>query len=219
MSLNNNNLDSINNPLKDKKGFSPGVPETEPGGSLPPVAEVNADLNNLGEIQLPRVRSDLRVLQSLRRIIRSVEIYSRKLASSYNVTGHQLVCLLAIQEKGPLTATAIASEIHLSPSTVVGILDRLEEKKLVQRKRDEKDRRLVHVMITDFGRELVKEAPSPLQEKLAQALLNLSEIEQDTIALSLEKIVDLMEAGGIEALPILEAGSVEIPDKDTQSQE
>lgn len=217
MSLNNNKLDAIKKP--DKNGPSSGELETESGGPLQDVTEMNTDLNNLGGIQLPQIRSDLRVLQSLRRIIRSVEIHSRKLASSYNVTGHQLVCLLTIQEKGPLTATAIAPEIHLSPSTVVGILDRLEEKKLIQRNRDKKDRRLVNVMITDLGRKLLKEAPSPLQEKLAEALLNLPELEQDTIALSLEKIVALMEAGGIEAPPILEAGPVEISDQNTQSQE
>jgi len=213
MSMKNNSFEPASRLSKDKKGLTSGSPDTVFGGSLEPLAEVGGTLQEFAGVKATRLRPDLRVLQSLRRIIRAVEVHSRKLASSYNVTGHQLVCLLTIQEKGPLTATAIASEIHLSPSTVVGILDRLEEKKLIQRKRDEKDRRQVHVIITDIGRELVEQAPSPLQEKLAQALLNLPELEQDTIALSLEKIVDLMEAGQIEAPPILEAGSREIPDK------
>lgn len=44
----------------------------------------------------------------------------------------------------------------------------------------------------------------------------LPEIEEDTIALSPEDIVYLMEAREMEAFPILEADSVEIPDKDVQ---
>jgi DNA-binding MarR family transcriptional regulator len=216
MSLKNKDLEPPNNPIVESHVPSPTFVDRVSIDSSEPARKEIPELGNLLEISVTRQRADFRVLQSLRRIIRSVEIHSRKLASTYKVTGHQLVCLLTVQEKGPLTATAIASEIHLSPSTVVGILDRLEEKRLIQRKRDRKDRRLVNVMITDLGERLVEQAPSPLQERLAQALSNLPELEQDTIARSLEKIVDLMEAGQIEAPPILEAGSEESPEQDTQ---
>lgn len=152
-------------------------------------------------------RYDLRILRSLRRIIRSVEIYSKKLASKYQVTGPQLICLLTIAEKAPLTATKIAKEIHLSASTVVGVLDRLEEKELIKRERDKKDRRRVYVSLTEKGEKLAKSAPSPLQDKLAVALAALTDLEQSTIALALERVVDLMEVREVAADPILEPGS------------
>ena len=46
-------------------------------------------------------------------------------------------------------------------SNLTGIVDRLEEKKLVTRKRDENDRRVVHVVLTDKGRQGVQEYDSP----------------------------------------------------------
>ena len=153
-------------------------------------------------------RFDLHILRSLRRIIRAVDIYSGKLKSKYQITGPQLVCLLAIVENEPLTATKIANHVHLSPSTVVGILDRLEKKGLIERVRDQKDRRQVNVAATENGVQLANHAPSPLQDGLARALGKLSELEQATIALSLRRVVDLMEADDIEAAPILEAGNL-----------
>src|SRR5665811_297426 len=81
------------------------------------------------------VHLELRILQSLRRIIRAVEIHSRKLATNHQITGHQLVCLLMINEYGPIAENAVARLSQLSNSTVVGILDRLEEKGLVKRER------------------------------------------------------------------------------------
>lgn len=144
------------------------------------------------------------ILQSLRRIIRAVELYSRKLSIRYHVTGPQLACLLVIADLGPVTATGIAREVHLSPSTVVGILARLEEKGLILRHRSERDRRQIHIMPSEKGRHLVEHAPSPLQDTLARALSGLSELEQATIALSLARVVELMEAPEVDPSSIFE---------------
>ena len=139
---------------------------------------------------------DLRILRALRRITRSIALHSRHLAACSHITAPQLVCLRAIIANEPLTATAISREIHVSPSTVVGILDRLEDKGLIRRERGREDRRIVFISATEAGVELARQAPSPLQKRLADALNALPELEQATITLSLERIVDLMEAGG-----------------------
>jgi len=151
---------------------------------------------------------DLRILRSLRRIIQAVDIHSRKLANMHKITAPQLVTLLWVVESGSSTASDIAKQIHLSNSTVVGILDRLEAKGLVRRERSTLDRRLVHVCATESGVQLAHTAPSPLQDVLARALHELPELEQTAIALSLERIVDLMAARDLTALPLLDSGEV-----------
>ncbi len=140
---------------------------------------------------------DLRVLRALRRITRSIALHSRQLAACSNITAPQLVCLRAIVENGPLTATAISREVHVSASTVVGILDRLEDKGLIKRERGIEDRRIVFITATEAGAALAQATPSPLQKKLADALNALPELEQATITLSLERIVELMESEGV----------------------
>ena len=137
---------------------------------------------------------DLRVLSAIRRIIRSVDLYSRELAAKARVTWPQLACLLAIAEKEKTTATLISRQVFLSPSTIVGILDRLEAKGLARRKRDENDRRVITITITEKGKRLARSAPSLLQDTLTEALRELPAKEQIGIAESLERIVVLMEA-------------------------
>jgi len=158
--------------------------------------------------EIPANRYDLRVLRSLRAIIRSVDLYSRELAASNQITAPQLVCLLHAVHHGPVTATSIGRAVHLSASTVVGILDRLEEKGLVERHRSEEDRRQVQVRATTAGMDLARQAPSPLQQTLAKALNGLPELEQATIALALERVVTLMEAPPLDYAPILTTGPI-----------
>ena len=165
---------------------------------------IERNIDNAPEV--PKGSYDLRVLQALRRIIRAVDIHSHKLATQHKITGPQLACLLTIKEEGPLTNANLAKKVYLSPSTVVGIIDRLEEKKWVGRNRDSKDRRQVYISITADGQQLIEAAPSLLQDTLSSALMELPEIEQVSIVLSLEKLVDLMEARHIGAAPLLETG-------------
>lgn len=157
---------------------------------------------------IPPTRYDLRVLRSLRGIIHSVDLYSKELAATNQITAPQLVCLLHAVNHGPVTATAIGRAVHLSASTVVGILDRLEEKGLIARQRSQEDRRLVQVRATPAGAELASRAPSPLQQTLAKALVALPELEQATIALALERVVTLMEAPALDYAPILTTGPI-----------
>lgn len=183
-------------------------PVSESGSNENVAAQDAICAANAPTVSTTAVRYDLRILTALRRIIRSVELYSKHLSATNRITAPQLVCLLTVIARGPVTATAISREVHLSPSTVVGILDRLEEKGLITRTRMRDDRRLVRVTATPAGVALAEAAPSPLQQALASALNGLPELEQATIALSLERICSLMEVEKLDASPILTTGPI-----------
>lgn len=148
-----------------------------------------------------------RVLMSLRRIIRAVDIYSRKLNSEFKITAPQLICLYSLSRHDGVTLSELAQEVTLGVSTVNGIVDRLEAKKLLSRIRSTEDKRRVTISITDEGREVAKAAPALLQDRLANALRKLPELEQAAIALSLERIVELMEVEELDASPNLMPGA------------
>jgi len=153
-------------------------------------------------------RHDLRILNAIRQIIRAADIDSRKLTSEHQITAPQLMCLMAVVEKGSISATGIGKRIYLSPSTLVGVLDRLESKGLIRRVRNPDDRRLVWVTATDQGRELVSKTPFPLQYSLGKALQHLDEGAREQIAACMEHLVELMGAGEIEPAPMLEIVAV-----------
>lgn len=160
-------------------------------------------------------RNDLRVFRAIRKMVRAIELHSRRLSTDFGVTSPQLVCLVTLAEDGPLSNSALAARVYLSPSTVVGILDRLEEKSLVRRERSTADRRVVRLSATEQGRSLVADAPSLLQKRLADAMRVLPLVEQKSIADALERVVALMGADAVEASPFLEAGPLDrAPDAD-----
>jgi DNA-binding MarR family transcriptional regulator len=154
-------------------------------------------------------RFDLWILRSLRRIMRAVDVQSHRLAAEYSITGPQVICLQVVQDDGPLTVTALAKLVHLGNSTVVGILDRLEQKGLVQRERSTIDRRQVLVHVTPAGRDLLLRVPSPLQDRLAAGLAQLSEKEQLALATAGERLCELLEVPDFGAAPLLETRPIE----------
>jgi MarR family transcriptional regulator, 2-MHQ and catechol-resistance regulon repressor len=80
------------------------------------------------------------------------------------LTPPQFYVLATIGYAGSLPFGEIGAKMMVTVSNLTGIVDRLEEKKLVLRKRDETDRRVVHVTLTEKGTKLYKNT-IPLFEK------------------------------------------------------
>lgn len=135
------------------------------------------------------------VLHALRRIVRAIDQYSRKLARDHNITGPQLLCLYLVerQPEHRMTIGALSREAHLGPSTINGIVDRLELRALARRERDNRDRRRVYVCLTEEGAALTAHAPSLLQDRLAEGLQGLPDAEKKDIARALQRVATLME--------------------------
>ncbi len=143
---------------------------------------------------LPQVNYEKRIIFALRKIMQSFDTHSRRLIKKYDITVPQVACLYELFEKGAITVAVLAKNIHLSASTTVGILDRLEEKKMIKRTRDNIDRRSVFIDITDKGREFVVTAPHLLHNRLHEMMENLAESEQIMIANALDMLVHLLDS-------------------------
>tara|TARA_B100001989_G_C24284019_1_gene337792 strand:- start:3 stop:488 length:486 start_codon:yes stop_codon:yes gene_type:complete len=149
----------------------------------------------------------LEILTNLRKIIRAVDLNSKKLSSESNLTSPQILSLAAVAAEGPMTLASIAEAVHLSSSTMVGIIDRLEAKGFLKRERSTKDRRQVFIDITSEGKKIIKKAPRPLQDKLVNSLKKLSKKQQNEIIKSLELLVEMLDAEKVKVAPILTTSS------------
>jgi DNA-binding MarR family transcriptional regulator len=146
------------------------------------------------------------ILRSLRRILRKVSQHSRNLSREVGLTVPQLLCMRAIRDggsNGRVTAATVSQRVRLSPPTVSRIVERLERAGLISRKRDHEDRRRVWISLTDNGRERLAESPTPLQEEFLARIGALPRGERQALLTSLEKIVEMMEAGELDAAPVL----------------
>lgn len=138
------------------------------------------------------------ILKSLRKIIRAVDLQSKHLQSKHQMTAPQLLCFTTIVEKGPMTLANISTEVGLSSSTLVGIIDRLEKKDLVIRERSRVDRRQVLISATKNGQAYYKKAPESLQDKLMNSLDELPDKERKRVHDSLDKIVSILDVHSAE---------------------
>lgn len=91
------------------------------------------------------------------------QLFKAELAP-YGVTPGQYGVLKCLWDQNGLTAKQLAERLYLDSSTITGILDRMENKGLINRYHDARDRRALCVMITTVGQEL--------QEPVTQAIIN-----------------------------------------------
>jgi DNA-binding MarR family transcriptional regulator len=149
------------------------------------------------------------VLVAIRKIMQSTAMNSRSLVKRVGLTGPQLMVLREVAASGEVSVGEVAKVISLSQGTVTGILERMEKRELVTRRRSETDRRRVMVAATAAGKQLLETAPPLMQEAFVERFGSLQDWEQAMILSSLQRLVTLMYARAIEAPPILAAGPID----------
>ena len=151
-------------------------------------------------------------LVALRRVIRATDLYSKHLAKTTGLTAPQMLLMQTIRDKTEVTIGEVANEMSLSQATVTTIIDRLEKKNLVFRERSEKDKRKVHAYLTDEANEILKQAPTPLQEHFSIQFNNLHDWEKTMIISSLQRVAQMMDAQHLDAAPVLDVGTLDRQD-------
>lgn len=147
----------------------------------------------------------LDILIKLRRIIRSVNLESKKIEKGFGISIPQLLCLQYLSQQSAYRAPAskIKAFINLNASTVSGIIKRLETKGLVARTPHPDDKRIILIVLTAQGAELLKNAPTTLQEKLTRRLDQLSPAVIEELHRNIDLLVNLMDAEEIDAAPVV----------------
>ena len=138
------------------------------------------------------------IMQCLRRIFKSIQQYSEEVLKEFGVTGPQLWLLKSLERGEASSIGELSQKMFLHISTVSGIVDRLEDKGYVVRKKEGPDRRVVTVHLTDTGKRIVARSPEPSQGKLLYGLENLPLKEVLEIHDALKKIAHLMEVEHIK---------------------
>jgi DNA-binding MarR family transcriptional regulator len=146
------------------------------------------------------------VLMNLRRIIQAIDLHSRQLARQHGITTPQLLILKQVQSESTVTVSQLAKQVSLKQATVTDILNRLERKGLVRRRKYSTDRRQVWIEETDAGRKLLEAAPSPLQETFLDKFEDQDIWKQTMILSSLQLLSSLMVEEDIVSAPILSTG-------------
>jgi DNA-binding MarR family transcriptional regulator len=112
---------------------APGLPLASP----PP---------NLGEV--------LDFMRLIWAVDHALQTTSKRMKSTLGVTGPQRLVIRIVGRFPGIPAGQIAEILHVHPSTMTGILKRLERKGLIRRRPDPRDRRRTFVGVTKKGRRI-----------------------------------------------------------------
>jgi MarR family transcriptional regulator, organic hydroperoxide resistance regulator len=110
------------------------------------------------------------ITDNIKRVFQILNEQSQRIKLETGLTGPQLWAIGVIHEYGPINISNIAKRMYLHPTTVLGIIDRLETRGLVSRNRSKDDRRVIWVELTQGGRELVQSVPEVSQGLLGGRL-------------------------------------------------
>lgn len=83
--------------------------------------------------------------------------WSRYLAEQHGLTTAGMAALVTLHQHGELPHRAVADHCFVRPATLTGVVDTLERDGLVERRRDDADRRSVRLTLTPAGRARAEE--------------------------------------------------------------
>src|ERR1700732_2355696 len=137
-------------------------------------------------------------LLSVVRTSDQLQIRSARLLREHGLTPSQYNILRILRGEGkPLPILEIASRTITVVPGITGLIDRLEQAGVVNRRRCEKDRRVIYVALTDHGATPLAALDEPLLALHRKLLGHLSQVEMRDLIRVLEKVrQSLAEAGG-----------------------
>ncbi|MFJ8063243.1 MarR family winged helix-turn-helix transcriptional regulator [Psychrobacillus sp. NPDC096426] len=126
--------------------------------------------------------------KELRHISGIIKQKGRQILNAYTITPPQFVALQWLLELGDMTIGDLSNKMYLAFSTTTDLIDRMERSELVQRVRDEQDRRVVRIHLLSEGERIIEEVIDKRQQYLKEILGEFDEKEVANLSILLEKL-------------------------------
>lgn len=145
------------------------------------------------------------ILVRIRKIVRSINLESKKIQKEYGVSIPQVLCLNYLENAENFQASHkdITKFLNLNSSTATGIIYRLEKKGYLARLPKGKDKRLTYIALTSKGKDLLDSIPPLLHDKISDKLENLPKEKRDQITEALDAIIRLLDIEKVDASPLI----------------
>ncbi|KGR83326.1 MarR family winged helix-turn-helix transcriptional regulator [Lysinibacillus odysseyi] len=131
--------------------------------------------------------------KELRYISHLIKQKGREILSNYTITPPQFVALQWLHESGDMTIGDLSNKMYLAFSTTTDLVDRMEKNELVQRVRDEQDRRVVRIHLLKEGERIIQEVIEKRQDYLRDLLGSFDTDEAHNLLQLLQKLHLLMK--------------------------
>lgn len=126
-------------------------------------------------------------------IMRNLRISGMDLFTEIELSYPQSLLLYSLLETGPVTMSELSNNLKITQGVVSRMTERLVEKELVQRERDKSDRRVVHVSLTENGREYTERMITVHLEKIRNQFQKVDKDTRETFLKLLLQIDEQLE--------------------------
>jgi DNA-binding MarR family transcriptional regulator len=111
-----------------------------------------------------------------------------------NLTGPQQSVMHALVQSGGMSLKELSAHLGLAHSTVSGIVDRLQERGMIERRTSETDRRVTRIGVTRQVRDFVRSSiPGLLLHPLEEALARATAAQRRAIVEGLKTLREVLE--------------------------
>lgn len=126
--------------------------------------------------------------KELRHIAALIKQKGREILSNYTITPPQFIALQWLHELGDMTIGDLSNKMYLAFSTTTDLVDRMEKSELVQRIRDNRDRRVVRIHLLKEGERIIEEVIEQRQNYLADIVKDFQCEEVQSLSILLSKL-------------------------------
>lgn len=119
---------------------------------------------------LPLLPGVLALLQALWAVAHGLEQTSKRMRRELGITGPQRLVLRVVGLVPGIAAKDLAAVLHVHPSTLSGVLKRLEAQRMLTRRADERDRRRVQLHLGPAGARANAEQAGTIEAAAVAAL-------------------------------------------------
>jgi len=137
------------------------------------------------DLQLPDA---LQFMQLLWAVVHGLEKTSKKMNDAIGVTGPQRLVLRVVGLFPGLSAGDLAAILHVHPSTLTGVLQRLVGQRLLRRINDPRDRRRAILHLTPSGAKANAVSQGTVESAVIEALDHVSARDRTATRRVLERL-------------------------------
>ncbi|KXG11557.1 MarR family transcriptional regulator [Anoxybacillus rupiensis] len=116
-----------------------------------------------------------------------------------DITNDQYYLLRYMYKRGICTSTELASAFIVNKSAITAMTNRLVEKEMVRRIRDEKDRRVIYLTLTEKGMRWFQETEEKIHKLVGSFITKFSEQEIEMFLQLYEKLASALHEMEVEA--------------------
>lgn len=141
----------------------------------------------------PRFGKTLQFMQQLWELTHALQSLSKRMEVAIGVTGPQRLAVRIVGRQPGISAGELSTALRIHPSTLTGILRRLEERRAIRRQADPDDARRARLYLAATGEDLDEERSPTVEAAVRRAMLHCSAADLAATKRVLRTVIEELE--------------------------